>query len=224
MCLDGALILRSAFEQFGVRAEPKIVTLEVRDQHTGHRTAFGTAEPHFMGDHFIGHMGLWLPEFSRFLDYSVQQFPIVRSEGWYPIAARYPDGMPWGTARVGVERGRLLLGYTALPETQNAAILAHPNVTGAAAAHRRAGINLASNYLDLLRSEHMIERALVSPHPKLHTLIRAVDGATSRIDDEQNYRFRLAGSTDNLLLDELPLARSDATKPASGRWWRGRPE
>jgi hypothetical protein len=60
VCLDGALILRAAFDIFGVRAEPKIVTLEVRDQHTGKRTAFGTAEPHFTGEHFVGHMGAGL--------------------------------------------------------------------------------------------------------------------------------------------------------------------
>ena len=100
-----------------------------------------------------------------------------------------------------------------------------PALPESVAAHRRARINLASNYLDLLRSEVAIERALASPHPKLHTLIQAVEGATSRIVAEQNYRFGLPGSTADLLLDEIPLARHDAAKYLSGRWWRReRPE
>lgn len=48
VCLDGALVLRTAYAQFGITAVPKLVTLVVDDPDSDHATGYGTATPHFV--------------------------------------------------------------------------------------------------------------------------------------------------------------------------------
>lgn len=216
-CLDGSLVLREAFDMFGVRAEPKVVTLTVHDRQTGAATRYGSGEPRFAGGHFKGHMGLWLPESGRFIDHSVQQFPQVRREGWHPVIAKQPAGLIWGAASFGVPRGGLMLEYVTAPDERTAAVLDHAVVRDAAVDHHRAGMNLASNFLDLLRSDELLDRTLAAPHPRLHALVRALAGATSHIDEEQNYRFTLPGTDTAVYLDDIALTAQPPRHPTASR-------
>lgn len=65
VCLDGALVLRTAYAQLGLTAVPKLVELVVDNPGSDHATGYGTATPHFTDDTFVGHMGLWLPQSRR---------------------------------------------------------------------------------------------------------------------------------------------------------------
>lgn len=201
MCLDGALVLREAFAQFGVVAEPKPVTLIVHDQRTGRSTRFGTEVPRFDGEYFVGHMGLWLPQSGRFVDHTVQQFPAVRHEGWLPVVVP-AHGLTWGAARVGVPRGRLLLEYTPLPDNTNQELLDEAE-RRVPERHHRAGVNLASNFLELLRSDELLrDRAVTAPHPRLCRLLELVGEAPTWRDEDHNVRFMVPG-TKGVYLDEI---------------------
>lgn len=200
VCLDGALVLRTAYAQFGVTAVPKLVELVVTDPANDHATAYGTRTPHFVDgeDRFVGHMGLWLPQSCRFIDHSVQQFPEVRAETWLPMSL--PLGMNgvtnWDQAQGGFAgpRGRLMLTYTPLPETDNTRILSHSYLDRHAEQHHRVGINVASNLLQVLRLEEFRERALATRHTRLHALLDLVGDAEVRADSDNNLRFVLPGT------------------------------
>lgn len=60
VCLDGALVLRTAYAQLGLTAVPKLVELVVDNPGSDHATGYGTATPHFTDNTFVGHLGLWL--------------------------------------------------------------------------------------------------------------------------------------------------------------------
>lgn len=200
VCLDGALVLRTAYAQFGITAVPKLVELVVTDPGTDHATAYGTQAPHFVDgeDRFVGHMGLWLPHSCRFIDHSVQQFPQARAETWLPMTMPLSmNGVTnWDQTQGGFAgpRGRLMLTYNPLPEAANTRILSHPYLDRHAEQHHRVGINVASNLLQVLRLEELRERALSTPHTRLHALLELVGDADVRSDGDGNLRFVLPGT------------------------------
>jgi len=212
-CLDGALVLRTAYTQFGITAEPKLVELLVDDPARDNVTAYGTRTPHFGHgeDPFFGHMGLWLPQSCRFIDHSIQQFPEVRAVTWLPMT------LPMGRNGVtnwdqlqggfGAPRGPLRLAYTPLPEADNARILADAYLDRHADAHHRVGVNIASNLLRMLRLEEFRDRALATRHTRLHTLIDIVDDVEVRADTDSNLRFVLPGTEQagGVYLDQITV-------------------
>jgi hypothetical protein len=200
VCIDGALVLRTAYAQFGITAIPKLVELVVTDPSTDHATAYGTRTPHFVEDEerFVGHMGLWMPQSCRFIDHSVQQFPQVRGETWLPMTM--PLGMNgvtnWNQTLGGFAgpRGRLTLTYTPLPEADNTRILSHAYLDRHTEQHHRVGINVATNLLQVLRLDDLRERALATPHARLHALLEVISDAEVRTDTDNNLRFVLPGT------------------------------
>jgi hypothetical protein len=202
-CLDSALVLREAYAQLGVAAEPKVVVLHAHDCVTGREYVFGTERPRFDGGELVGHLGLWLPGSGWFVDQTAQQFDPVAGQGWLPVLVRRPPGAPWGRGVPAVRRGRFALTYQAVPDEVSRELLDQPVVRAAARRrHRRAGINLAASLLELFRGDGYRERALASTQPRLRRLIRRVGRAPSVVDDDQNLRFVLPG-TRGVQLDEI---------------------
>lgn len=203
-CLDSALILREAFAVFGEVAEPKCVELRALDTALGREYRFGTAKPCFEGRRLVGHVGLWLPNASTFIDQTAQQFPPLRAHSWLPVIAHATPGAAWRHTELVIRRGPLELTYLPIRDEHNTAVIADPMVRAASGRHhRRAGINLASSMLDLLRGDHYRDTALASPYPRLHRLLRVVGDAPATIDVDRNLRFMMPG-TEGVYLDELP--------------------
>ena len=203
-CLDSALILKAAFEAFEVRAEPAFVRLRVDDTARATSSVFGALHPSLDGGRLNGHVGLWLPGPARFIDQTVQQFEVVRRHGWMPaLIDAPPGGEPWPRTVLTTRRGPLRLAYTPASGAASARIIDDPATRAAYARHhRRAGINLASAVLDLLRREPYLDQVMASPHPRLRRLVRAVGDTRVGIDRLRNMRFELAG-TDGVRLDEI---------------------
>ncbi|MET9265228.1 hypothetical protein [Amycolatopsis sp. NPDC004079] len=205
ICLQGAFVLREAFALFGIEADVKLVELIVRDNRTGRATQYGRPDPHFTGDQFQGHAGLWLPESKRFIDHSVQQFPPVRAVSWMPVSL-HTAGLgvtTWGAQRFGVPRENLMLEYTPVDDTILPAIL-----DGSAFAEHmddmhRGGVNVASNLLAALRLPGFRERALDGPYPRLHRLLDAVGDAELINDPGRDHRFLIPGRPEGAYLDEI---------------------
>lgn len=211
VCLDGALVLTIAYAQFGVTAVPKLVELAVDNPPSDHATGYGTTTPHFAEDKFVGHIGMWLPASRRFVDHSVQQFPEVRAESWLPMTVPLASKgvTDWSQLRGGfaAPRGRLVLTYTPLPESDNIRVLSDPYVATHAAQHHRVGINVASNLLQVLRLEEFRDQAMASPHSRLHALLDTVGDAEVTPDAQNNLRFLLPGTerSGGVYLDHIAL-------------------
>jgi hypothetical protein len=213
VCLDGALVLRTAYAQFGITAVPKLVELVVDDPARDQSTRYGTRTPHFVDgeDRFVGHMGLWLPQSCRFIDHSVQQFPQVRAVTWLPMAL--PLGLngvtDWDHVQAGFigPRGQLRLTYTPLPEADNARILADAYLYRHAETHHRVAVNVASNLLQILCLEEFRDRALATRHARLHALLGIVGDAEVRADPGNNLRFVLPGTEQagGVYLDQITV-------------------
>jgi hypothetical protein len=202
VCLDSALVLREAYAQLGVSAEPKAVVLDVRDEATGREYVFGSERPRFEGEALVGHLGLWLPESGWFVDQTAQQFEVLAGQSWLPIMVRRPRREPWGQGPLTAGRGRLALSYRAVPDEVGTRLLARPSVRAAVRRrHRRAGVNLAASLVELLRGAGYRERALAGPS-RLRRLIHEVNGAPVVVDDDRNVRFRMPG-TRGVQLDEI---------------------
>jgi hypothetical protein len=203
-CLDSALILREAFAVFGEVAEPKCVELHALDTVCGREYRFGTPNPCFEGTRLVGHVGLWLPKVSTFVDQTAQQFPPLRAHCWLPVITHSTPGTAWRYAELAIRRGPLELTYRPVRDEHNNAVITDPSVRAASTQHhRRAGINLASSMVDLLRRDHYRDTALASPYSRLHHLLRAVGDAPATIDTNRNLRFMMPG-TEGLYLDQLP--------------------
>ncbi|WP_344428922.1 hypothetical protein [Amycolatopsis minnesotensis] len=206
ICLEGAFVLREAFALFGIDAKVKLVELIVRDTRTGQATQYGRPDPHFTGDQFRGHAGLWLPESKRFIDHSAQQFPPVRAVSWMPVSVRATSlGVTeWSAQRFGVPRGdHLMLEYTPVDDTILPAIMNNSTLAEHMDQVRRAGVNLASNLLAALRLPKLRERALASPHERLHRLLDLVGDADLINDPGQDHRFLVSGHPGGIYLDEI---------------------
>lgn len=206
-CLDSALVLREAYAQLGVAAEPKVVVLHVSDSATGREYEFGTERPRFSaarcGDELVGHLGLWLPDSGWFVDQTAQQFDAVAGQGWQPVLVRRPPGTAWGRGVVAARRGPLTLTYRAVPDEVSSDLLDRPAVRAAVRGrHRLAGVNLAASLVELFRGDEYRPRALASPQPRLRRLVRRVGRSPAVVDDEHNLRFVLPG-TRGVRLDEI---------------------
>jgi hypothetical protein len=219
VCLDSALVLRTAYAQFGITAVPKLVRLVVTDPARDHARGYGTSIPRINSNNqFVGHMGLWLPLSCQFIDHTVGQFPEVRAVNPWPVVLMLGMGgiTDWNQAQGGftTERGRLELTYTPWSESDNARILAHPHLARHAELYHRVGVNIASNLLGLLRRAELRERALATPNTRLHALLDILGDAEMRTAADDYVRFVLPGTeqTDGVYLDQIrvPDDQTDA--------------
>ena len=206
------LVLRTAYAQFGITAVPKLVRLVVTDPANDHARGYGTSTPRINSkNQFVGHMGLWLPRSCQFIDHTVGQFPEIRAMNPWPVVLLLGTGdiTDWHQAQGGfvTERGRLELTYTPWPEADNARILAHPHLAQHAELYHRVGVNIASELLGLLRQAEFRERALATPHTRLHTLLGIIGDAAMRTSADDYVRFVLPGTeqASGVYLDQIPV-------------------
>ncbi|WP_045875799.1 hypothetical protein [Pseudofrankia sp. DC12] len=224
-CIDAGHILRHAFGQFGAHSSLQLVDLVIRDRIRGDGVMYGTPEPSWdeAGRVFNGHCVLWLPESKRFIDATVEQFPMVRRLRMGPVIGRLmfstepfnSETPPPGT-HIGVTRGDLLLLYTIAAE-EFANLTDTPWIRERAGQNRRSGINLASTALDALRTPLLRKRALATPYPRLHALLMAVGATPSNLDDNRDVLFSIVTDTNTRLLrlDEIPLPTGTPADPTT---------
>lgn len=177
-----------------------------------------TPEPHWHGNMLDGHCALYLPDDQRLVDATVEQYREISRLKMGPIVARKGiqlgsgyisagSSMPPGAQHV-LRRADLTLLYTVATEEATRVILDHPAVTEVIAAHRRAGINLASMTLAFLR-QHPVTRTLdFSAYPRVAALLAAIGDHPADTDDVGDWRFAVKtadGETRNLRLDEIPV-------------------
>lgn len=222
-CVNGAVMLRYAYEQFGIVAEPRAVDLAISDQRSKKNVFYGRPDPYWDGPVFHGHCVLFLPGSGRLIDATVEQYPQVRRYDLGPICGRsvavvggtaatraaFAEGgvLPAGH-QTAVQRGDLMLLYTLVNEQYEHVLLDSAVVRDTDSQYRRAGINLASDALLLLRREETVTRTRLAPYPRLQVLLDAVGDAEHSVADTGDIRFHLPqpdGSTVALRLDELPL-------------------
>lgn len=218
VCLQGGFLLREAFALFGIAAEVKLVQLIVHDQRTGRATQYGRPDPHFTGRHFVGHAGLWLPDSKRFIDHSVQQFPLVRAVSWMPIClhAAALGVTTWGRQRFGVPRGELMLEYIPVDDTVLPTIIHDSELVKHTDETHRGAVNVASNLLAVLRAvPELRERAVASPYPRLPELLHAIGDAELINDDDSNHRFLVPGYPGGVYLDEIATPARNRYGPTS---------
>lgn len=200
-CLDAALTLQAAYGLFGIEAVPAPAELSVPAADGG-ITIYGTPQPRVEGDQLIGHAGLWLPQSRRFIDTTVQQFPELRDLN--PMPVFLPSEHDWddlvGNA-VGAICGRTQILYRFFPfqVLDDAVADTRRRVPGG---HYRAGLHLATNFLDLLRRDPD-HRAKVhaGPYPELVRLMQLVGDAEIFATDSELRIRRQDGTA--VLLDEL---------------------
>jgi hypothetical protein len=213
LCVQGCLTLRHAYGQLGIRAELRAVELVAREPSGRHIRLAGPG-PSWQGPHFAGHCVLWLPEFGRLIDPTVQQFTdIALVRDGPPVMGRLPltGGLPTG---LGVEfiRDEVALAYTVLAAEYTAMIVNGHEVAAHSEAIRREGINLASLALISLRTSG---RARPAPFPRLHSLLDAIGDALQSFADDGNWRFAIDGpGASPRLLDEIPLPAGAPPNPA----------
>ena len=80
---------------------------------------------------------------------------------------------------------------------------------------RRAGINLASWALAILRLPDFAGPARTAPFLRLRALLEAVSDAPGDLDEETNWRFAIhdPGGTRRLLLEEIPCRPARQATP-----------
>jgi hypothetical protein len=71
-------------------------------------------------------------------------------------------------------RGLRVASPPSRPEADNTRILSHAYLDRHAEQHHRVGINVATNLLQVLRLEDLRERALATPHARLHALLEVI--------------------------------------------------
>jgi GNAT superfamily N-acetyltransferase len=229
VCVDACRILQHAYGQFGMRSELQAVELDVVDARGS--VIHHAPEPSWEGNVLDGHCILYLSDDRRFIDATVEQYrrlahfrfgPIVGRAGPSDDGPRGQDAildggkLPAGL-RLLVQRESVSVQYLVADDWATELIVAHPSVTENIEAHRRAGINLASLTLDILRRAGSIARARAAPYPRLHALLDALGEAPFDHDEAGDCRFSLVdeeGTLHQLRLDEIPLPK--ATPPPVG--------
>ncbi len=215
-CVDGCAILLHAYEQLGIAAQLHPVGVEVQDA-SGNRVRYATDEPHWAADTvFVGHTVLLLPELGKLVDPTVEQVPQVRALGTGPLIAAIPldqvSNLSRGDAVFGVPRGDLIIGYTPVQPAYRTVLVDAPLLVANADRYRRAGINLATLVLNLLREPSIIDRVRQAPYPKIHAFLDAIGDARIEPGGDGDTLIWLpdgASGTVRTRLDELVILRAD---------------
>lgn len=226
-CVNGCMVLKHAYTTFGIRAEPTAVDLTITDRSTDAAPVFyGRADPYWDWESstFHGHCALWLPRSGRLLDATVEQYPEVRRYQLGPVLGRIAATsatredaeaiasgvLPAGT-HIGVERGDLLLLYTTAGE-QYRGVVDGELPAGLDEQARRAGRNLASHALTMLRIPEVAQRVRRGPYPRLHAMLDAVGTCEFSTDFRGDYWFHT--ETGQVRIEDLDVPQTPAEPPA----------
>ena len=211
-CLDAGLTLEAAYQVLGIRAVPVFVEVWTADIYTKDINRRAPDTPSLDEQGMVhGHAGLWLPDHHRFVDPTVQQFPEVRREFPAPLVTHLPAG--WNDFAASgqmfaVPRGDTLISYRPLPIASTADIVDKVRRRGRELdppeGHYRAGINVATSFLEALRTvPEAYGRAVTGPYTRIRQLLEAIGTAQIRAKDGK-LRIYLASHSGGLLLDEIP--------------------
>lgn len=227
LCVDGSMVLHHAYAQFGIIAEPRPVDVVISNQRTGRRTLYGRPDPYWDGHTFHGHCLLHLTGSGRTVDATVEQYPEVRRLRLGPIIGRSVMSVPGSFAdsaamsrgelldnsHIAVQRQDLMLLYTTTGAEYRNTVTTSPLVRETTPRYRRAGINLASHALTMLRIPEVAAKVRHAPYPRVHALLDAIGTAEFTIDSPSG-DFRFAMPVDDgemsLRLDDISLPEASA--------------
>ena len=217
-CVDGCLTLHWALAEYQIGSSVEAVELQLHGN--GQDTFYGSQQgPRYNPDGtFNGHTVLLVPGAGALIDPTVQQYAEVpdSDKATLPVVAQLPAPDGLGSQPYLVDRGDHQVIYLPVAEHQRQAWRS-PLITANMTGYRRAGSNLATLVVSMMRRPSLRDRAGRSPYPRLRTLLAAVDG-TELIADSRGCRFRDPGS---------PAASSASRtchehRRATRQTWRGR--
>ena len=177
LCVQSAHALRHAYAGLGVPTSIQCVELAVTDAGGG-GTRYGSPQPHYVGDRFVGHCILQLPQQGRLVDATVEQFPEL-ALGMGPLILRCaaPEGQATPQALMVAQRGRWDLAYTPVQAPFAEAAYGGLNATAASQEIlRENGLHILSWTLAMLSMPGVQERARQASAPRLNELLDAVQG------------------------------------------------
>jgi hypothetical protein len=220
--IDGALVLQEAFAQLGIATHVKAVSLTVKRSTAAEYTKYSTLTPSWSGEHFDGHCILWIPQSRRLVDVAVEQFPEAAQSGPGPVIGRQAaeiDGdrsqraairsgeLPAGTMLPVFRLNGVQLLYTVAEATYCDAATQAKAVLDKKAEFHRAGVNLASHALTLLRLPSMAKKLADIRLPSVHDFIKAIGLREFVTDRKGDFYFTVldGDSYRSCRLDEIPL-------------------
>lgn len=219
--VEGSMVLHHAYEQLGIASYVYTVTLSITNPANGRSTEYGRPDPLWDNGILDGHCLLWLPQSGRVIDATVEQFSGTPGSASAPVVGRLAGSntSAWASTEGGLTAGTFL-------DVLSAVGLLHYELTGPEYQHlvtssltpedderyRRAGVNLASRALTLLRVGPVAERVRRVPYPQLHALLDAVATAEFVVESTGDFFFtvRREDAEHSLRLDEIPVCAADA--------------
>jgi hypothetical protein len=207
-CVDDCLVLLSAYAQFGLEAEVRVVELTVTDSVTASREVHGNLEPRWEDGMIHGHTVVWLPEHRCLVDPTAEQYEEIAAYREGPIIATSAPPTAEGTVRVPVTRGYLRLAYVLGTREASAALLDHPYVHEQGDGHLRRGVNIASEVLIRLANHRPAKETTAITFPRMAALAQAVRSMKARTDEEGFLYFsqRGPGVQTRIRLNEISLS------------------
>lgn len=221
LAVDCSMVLCHAYAYLGIAAKVVAVYLIVRERSGEQHQMIGTPDPRWDDGRFDGHCVLVLPQSNRLVDATADQFAEVRRHRSHPVIGRVgltggPTDTAWDAVApgthlaIGDSSGPMLMYTVAGPDPVEV-ITSSPVVQAADARYRRAGVNLASHALTLLRIPEVRDRIRRARYPRLNDLLDTVGEAPFFVERDGDFSFavRLDGSDRVLPLDQIAPAAID---------------
>lgn len=223
--VEGCMVLHHAYDLLGIASDVYTVTLWITNPSNDQSTEYGRPDPCWDNGILDGHCLLWLPQSGRAIDVSVEQFPAAVGSVSAPLMGRIgganlrgwqtADGeLPPGTYLAMSGRAVYELTGPRYRDLVTSSLASEDNER-----YRRAGVNLASRALTLMRIGPVADRVRGVPYPRLHALLDAVGTAEFVVEPGGDFffTFRDDDTERSLRLDEIPIgevmaAASDVEK------------
>jgi hypothetical protein len=219
--VEGSMVLHHAYQQLGIASDVYTVTLSITNRANDRSTEYGRADPRWHNGILDGHCLLWLPQSGRVVDATVEQFPAAAGSAPAPVVGRVGGSTlsAWDSAGGSLAAGTLLSVTSAVglllykltgPEYRD--LVTSSLTPNDNERYRRAGVNLASRALTLLRVGSVAERVRTVPYPHLHTLLDAVGNAEFVVEPAGDFFFTVRSDDveHSLRLDAIPIGAVDA--------------
>ncbi|MGX7829833.1 hypothetical protein ACTG9Q_32625 [Actinokineospora sp. 24-640] len=216
LAVDSAMVLRHAFAHLGIVATVVAVDLWVGQRRGSQVDMIARPDPRWDDGRFDGHCVLVLPQSKRLVDATVDQFAAVRRHRNHPVIGRVtltsgtsapPPGTHLGVADAS---GQMLL-YTVVGPDPVEVVSSADVVRSAQDRYRRAGTNLASHALTLLRLPEVRERIRRANYPRLNSLLDRVGQSDFFVDRDGDFSFAvdIEGRERVQSLDQITPAETD---------------
>ncbi|MGH3758780.1 hypothetical protein [Actinophytocola sp.] len=219
--VEGSMVLHHAYEQLGIASHVYTVTLSIMNPTNDRSAEYGRPDPRWNDGILDGHCVLWLPQSGRMIDATVEQFSAAPDSASAPVVGRLAgsNSSAWASPEGGLAAGTWIdvLGAVGPMHYELTDLEYRDLVTSSLTLednerYQRAGVNLASRALTLLRVGPVAERVRTVPYPQLHALLDAVDNAEFVVEPTGDFFFTVRDGDieHSLRLDAIPLAASDA--------------